>query len=31
MQFLNYEATQEETIVTYYASNMILVMHSDAS
>jgi hypothetical protein len=31
MQFLDYVASQEEAILTYNASNMILAVHSDAS
>ncbi len=30
-QFLNYAATQEPAVLTYRASDMILVIHSDAS
>ena len=30
-QFLDYAATQEEAIITYSASNMVLSIHSDAS
>ena len=30
-QFLNYAASQEEAAVTYKSSDMILVIHSDAS
>ena len=30
-QFLDYEASQGETVLTYHASNMILAVHSDAS
>ena len=31
MQFLNYVATQEEAVLTFNASNMILAVHSDTS
>ena len=31
MLFLNYEASQEEAVVTYHASDMVLACHSDAS
>ena len=31
MQFLDYVATQEEAVLTFNASNMILAVHSDAS
>jgi hypothetical protein len=31
LQFLDYAASQEDTIVTYQASNMKLAIHSDAS
>jgi hypothetical protein len=31
MQFLDYVASQEEAVLTYNASNMILAVHSDAS
>ncbi len=30
-QFLDYMATQEDTILTYHASNMVLAIHSNAS
>ena len=30
-QFLDYAATQPEAIITYHASNMVLVVHFDAS
>ena len=30
-QFLDYAASQEESVLTYRASNMILAIHSDAS
>ena len=30
-QFLDYAATQEEAIITYKKSDMVLVIHSDAS
>ena len=30
-QFLNYVATHPDAIVTYYASDMVLAVHSDAS
>ena len=30
-QLLDYLATQEDAIITYHASNMILAAHSDAS
>ncbi len=30
-QFLNYAATHQDTIITYRKSNMVLVVHSDAS
>jgi hypothetical protein len=30
-QFLDYAATQEDAVVTYRASNMVLAIHSDAS
>ena len=28
--FLDFMATQEEAILTYHASNMVLAIHSDA-
>ena len=31
MQFMDYVATQEEAVLTFNASNMILAVHSDAS
>jgi hypothetical protein len=31
LQFLNYAATQDDAILTYKASNMILAIHSNAS
>ena len=31
MQLLNYLDTQEEAVLTYHASDMILAVHSDAS
>jgi hypothetical protein len=31
LQFLDYAATQDDAILTYKASNMILVIHSNAS
>jgi hypothetical protein len=30
-QFLDYAATQEDVVITYRASDMILAIHSDAS
>ena len=30
-QFLDYASTQEEAVLTYHASDMILAIHSDAS
>ena len=30
-QFLDYAASQEDAILTYHASNMVLVVHSNAS
>jgi hypothetical protein len=30
-KFLDYMATQEDAILTYHASNMVLAIHSDAS
>ena len=30
-QFLDYTSTQEEAVLTYHASDMILAIHSDAS
>jgi hypothetical protein len=30
-QFLDYATSQDDCVVTYRASNMILVIHSDAS
>ena len=31
MTFLDYAASQEEAVITYHASNMVLACHSDAS
>jgi hypothetical protein len=31
LQFLDYVASQEDAILTYKASNMVLAIHSDAS
>jgi hypothetical protein len=31
LQLLNYLATQEDAILSYHASNMVLVVHSNAS
>jgi hypothetical protein len=31
LQFLDYAATQDDAILTYKASNMILAIHSNAS
>ena len=31
LQFLDYAATQDDAILTYKASDMILAIHSDAS
>ena len=31
MQFLDYAASQDEAILTYHASDMVLALHSDAS
>ena len=31
MIFLDYAASQEEAVITYHASDMLLVFHSDAS
>ena len=30
IQFLDYSASQEETVITYHTSNMVLECHSDA-
>ena len=30
-QFLDYAASQEEAVITYHASDMVLAIHSDAS
>ena len=30
-QFLDYAASQEQAVLTYEASNMVLAVHSDAS
>ena len=31
MTFLDYAASQEEAVITYHASDMVLACHSDAS
>ena len=31
MTFLDYAASQEEAVITYHASDMVLAYHSDAS
>jgi hypothetical protein len=31
LQLLNYLATQEDAVLSYHASNMVLAVHSDAS
>jgi hypothetical protein len=31
LQFLDYAASQEDAVITYHKSNMVLAIHSDAS